>query len=305
MANTIGSGTKYRIPYYANTGTDLTSTGVAYYLPTGNIFTVNGTADVFRGSAFDLLTLGHYQSSAAANNSITITRSRGTNAARTAVVAGDTIGNIRYNAVTNSSGNVALAGGIRLVVDTGAVSAGSLNSKFVFTTRRGLTEKTTLELASDGAVFADTIKTSIGNTTPDFDFNGNGTADLSDVTNGYLKFANFGRASNAPALTPFTWMKGSWGATTSSHAVIACVEGNAINALKKAVNLPRVPTGDTIFIGNVDNQQRSISGVFVEGERVGLFGYDNDGGQATTSTLHIVSSNDGRYGRTDAVFKEP
>jgi hypothetical protein len=410
MANTIFSGARFRIPYYATTGTDLTSTGFVYYSPTAGTFTVNGTSDVFRGSAADLLTLGHYQSAAAANNSITITRSRGSATARTAVVAGDTIGNIRFNAVTNSSGNVALAGGMRLVVDTGTVSAGSLNSRFVFSTRRDTTEVTSLVITSEttstsvstggvqipqgglgvngaiyagniftngtrvstfdgaysslsgkptlfsgsyndltnkptlfsgsyndltnkptiptnldsltdvivtspssgqvlkyngtnwvndsdatggGTTFSDIIKTSKGNTTPDFDFNGNGTADLSDVTNGYLKFANYGGAGGAPALTPYTWIEGSWAATTSSHGIIACVEGNAINALKKIVSLPRVPTGDTMFMGNVDNDQRSIAGAFVSGEQVGIFGFDNDGGQATKKTMSIVSTNDG------------
>lgn len=409
MANTINSGARFRLPYYAATGTDLTSTIYLYYTPTTGVLSVNGTTDIFRGSSANLLTLGHYQSSAATNDSITITRSRGSSTARTAVTAGDTIGNIRFNAVTNSSGNVALAGAIRMVVDTGAVSAGSLNSKFVFTTRRGVTERTNLEITSEttstsigtggvkaygglsvdgpvyaraiftngsrvptqsyvdaadnllaagldfkanitdlatvatsgsytdltnkptvptnldsltdvivtspsngqvlkyngtnwvngadatsgGTTFSDIIKTSKGSLTPDFDFNFSGTADLSDVTNGYLKFANYGGAASPPALTPYTWMEGSWAATTSSHGIIACVEGNAINALRKVVELPIRPTGDTLFMGNVNDSQQSIAGLFVSGEQVGIFGFDDDAGQATKKQMSIISSNDG------------
>ena len=322
MANTISTGTKFRIPYYANTGTDLSSTTYLYYSPSVGTFTANATLDVFRGSAFDLLTLGHYQSSAAANNSITITRSRGSSAARTAVVAGDTIGNIRYNAVTNSSGTVTLAGGIRLEVDTGAVSTGTLNSKFVFSTRRGSTETTSLIITSqststgigtggvqipqgglsvNGSIYAGnistigTIKTSRGNLTPNFDINSSGGAIDSGDSAAYLKIPLTGKlTTGAPALTPFTWIEGTWAATTSSHAVIACVEGNAINALRASVDTPPIQTGDTLFIGNVDRNQQAGSGLFVTGESVGMFGYDNNAEQdATTSTMRIVSSADG------------
>jgi hypothetical protein len=388
MANTISTGTKFRIPYYANTGTDLSSTTYLYYSPSVGTFTANATLDVFRGSAFDLLTLGHYQSSAAANNSITITRSRGSSAARTAVVAGDTIGNIRYNAVTNSSGTVTLAGGIRLEVDTGAVSTGTLNSKFVFSTRRGSTETTSLiitsqststgvsnggvqipqgglgvngsiyagniftngtrvstfdgnynsltnkptvptnldsltdvvistpttgqvlkyngtnwvngtDATSSGTTFSDTIKTSKGNLTRNFDINDSGVVDSADSL-AYAKIGVTGKlTTGAPSLTPFTWMEGSWAATTSSHGVIACVEGNSINALKTSLSTSTLQTGDTMFIGNVDSNQRAASGFFVNGEQVGMFGYDNNGEQtATTSTMKIVSSTNGT-GRWD------
>jgi hypothetical protein len=386
MANTIFNGERFRIPYYASTGTDLTSTGFLYYVPTQGVFAVNGTSDIFRGSAADLLLLGHYQSAAAANNSITMTRSRGSTSARTAVVAGDTIGNIRYNAVTNSSGTVTLAGGIRMVVDTGAVSAGSLNSKFVFSTRRGVTERTSLEITSQttstgigtggvlaygglsvsgpiyanniftdgvrvstfdgnynslsnkptvptnldsltdvtitsptngqvlkfngtnwvngtdatggggGSTFSDTIKTSKGNLTPNFDINGSGTISSADAL-AYAKIASSSKqVTDGPVLTPHTWMEGDWATSTSSHGVIVCVEGNSINALRGAVSRAPLETGDTMFIGNVDSNQRASSGFFVSGDRVGMFGYDNNSeavGVTTTSTMTINSTNDG------------
>jgi hypothetical protein len=390
MANTINSGAQFRIPYYATTGTDLSSTVFLTYSPTSGIFAVNGTTDINRGSAGNLLTLGHYQSASATNDSITITRSRGSAVARTAVVAGDTIGNIRYNAVTNSAGNVALAGGIRLVVDTGTVSAGSLNSKFVFSTRRGATELTSLIITSEststsvttggvqipqgglgvdgaiyarniftngtqvstfdgnynslsnkptvptnldsladvtvsspttgqvlkyngttwvngadatggggGSTFSDTIKTSKGNLTLNFDIDGSGTVNSNDALT-YAKIGATGKLiTNAPVLTPHTWIEGSWGTTTSSHAVIAVVEGNAINALKTVVGSPLLETGDTMFMGNIDASQRAANGFFVGGEQVGMFAYDNNGEQnATTSTMKIVSSTNGT-GRWD------
>ena len=381
MANTIFSGARYRLPYYATTGTDLTSVSQLTWTPGTTTLQINGgSMQVVRNSDIGLVFFNQHHSTPA-TSSFTMTRSRGTFTSQLPVQAGDYIGRFTFRANT-AAGNTVNAVDIAAVVDTGSVSAGSLNSKLLVYTRRGTTELLSLIVTSqststsvntggvqipqgglgvDGAIYAgpiytngtrvttfsgdwndlankptvptnldsltdvivtspssgqvlkyngtnwvndsdatgggttfsDIIKTSKGNTTPDFDFNGSGTVDLSDVTNGYLKFANYGGAGSAPALTPYTWIEGSWAATTSSHGIIACVEGNAINALKKIVDLPRVPTGDTMFMGNVDNDQRSIAGAFVSGEQVGIFGFDNDGGQATKKTMSIVSTNDG------------
>jgi hypothetical protein len=381
MANTIFSGARFRLPYYATTGTDLTSVSQLTWTPGTTTLQINGgSMQVVRNSDIGLVFFNQHHSTPA-TSSFTMTRSRGTFTSQLPVQAGDYIGRFTFRANT-AAGNTVNAVDIAAVVDTGSVSAGSLNSKLLVYTRRGTTELLSLIVTSqststsvntggvqipqgglgvDGAIYAgpiytngtrvttfsgdwndlankptvptnldsltdvivtspssgqvlkyngtnwvndsdatgggttfsDIIKTSKGNTTPDFDFNGNGTADLSDVINGYLKFANYGGAGGAPALTPYTWIEGSWAATTSSHGIIACVEGNAINALKKIVDLPRVPTGDTMFMGNVDNDQRSIAGAFVSGEQVGIFGFDNDGGQATKKTMSIVSTNDG------------
>lgn len=381
MANTIFSGARFRLPYYATTGTDLTSVSQLTWTPSTTTLQINGgSMQVIRNSDIGLVFFNQHHSTPA-TSSFTMTRSRGTYTSQLPVQAGDYIGRFTFRANT-AAGNTVNSVDIAAVVDTGSVSAGSLNSKLLVYTRRGTTELLSLIVTSqststsvstggvqipqgglgvDGAIYAgpiytngtrvttfsgdwndlankptvptdldsltdvivtspssgqvlkyngtnwvndsdatgggttfsDIIKTSKGNTTPDFDFNGSGTADLSDVTNGYLKFANYGGAGSAPALTPYTWIEGSWAATTSSHGIIACVEGNAINALKKIVDLPRVPTGDTMFMGNVDNDQRSIAGAFVSGEQVGIFGFDNDGGQATKKTMSIVSTNDG------------
>jgi hypothetical protein len=152
------------------------------------------------------------------------------------------------------------------------------------------------DLGGDGiGIYAvDTIKSSKGNLTPNFDINSSGSIDTTD-TNTYQKMILTGKLTTAaPSLTPFTWMEGSWGVTTGSHAVIACVEGNATNSLKASVGLPLLQNGDTMFIGNVDQNQQAASGLFVSGESVGMFGYDNNAEQdATTSTMRIVSSTDG------------
>ena len=461
MANTIFSGARFRLPYYATTGTDLTSVSQLTWTPSTTTLQINGgSMQVVRNSDVGLVFFNQHHSTPA-TSSFTMTRSRGTFTSQLPVQAGDYIGRFTFRANT-AAGNTVTAVDISAVVDTGSVSAGSLNSKLVFTTRRGATEVTSLVITSettstsvstgrvqipqgglgvDGAIYAgniftngtrvstfdgaysslsekptlfsgsytdltnkptipaaqvnsdwtassgvaqilnkptlfdgaydsltgkptlfsgsytdltnkptlfsgsytdltnkptiptnldsltdviisspsngqvlkyngtnwvndsdatsggttfsDIIKTTRGNTTPDFDFTGNGTADLSDVTNGYLKFANYGGASSPPALTPYTWMEGSWAATTGSHGIIACVEGNAINALRKIVELPIRPTGDTMFIGNVNNSQESISGLFVSGEQVGIFGFDDDAGQSTKKQMSIVSTNDG------------
>jgi hypothetical protein len=153
------------------------------------------------------------------------------------------------------------------------------------------------DLGGDGTgIYAvDTIKTSKGNLTPNFDIDSSGGAIDSSDNILYQKMVLTGKlTTGAPSLTPFTWMEGSWGATTSSHGVIVCVEGNGTNALKAAVSLPPIQTGDTMFIGNVDRNQQAASGLFVAGESVGMFGYDNNAEQdATTSTMRIVSSADG------------
>lgn len=430
MANTIFSGARGRIPYYATTGTDLTSTGFVYYDPATATFTTNGTSLTWRSSNRDLIVLGHYQSTTPANNSIVMIRSRGSASARTAVTAGDTLGNFRFNAVTNSSGNTITAADIRTVVDTGTVSTGSLNSKIQFFTRRGVTDRLSLEITSEttstaigtggvkaygglsvdgpiyaraiftngtrvstfdgnynnltnkpdlslkadqsyvdaadnllatgldfkantadlaavstsgsytdlinkptiptnldsltdvtittpssgqvlkfngttwvngadatsgGAVFTDTIESSKGNLAVPFDFDGNGTVELGDASNGYQKMISSSKfTSSPPVLTSFNWMEGSWATTTGSHAVISCVQGNAANALKKVVESPILETGDTMFIGNVDSGQRAASGFYVHGEQIGMFAYDDNGGQnATTSTISIRSTTNG------------
>jgi hypothetical protein len=144
-----------------------------------------------------------------------------------------------------------------------------------------------------GIYLVDTIKTSKGDLTPNLDIDGSGGI-VSDSLY-YQKMVISSKATtDAPILTPFTWIEGSWGATTSSHAVIVCVEGNARNASRALVDLPPIQNGDTMFIGNVDPAQRAGAGLFVDGESVGMFGYDNNTEQdATTSTMRIVSSTDG------------
>ena len=433
MANTIFSGARFRLPYYATTGTDLTSVSQLTWTPSTTTLQINGgSMQVVRNSDVGLVFFNQHHSTTA-TTSFTMTRSRGTFTSQLPVQAGDYIGRFTFRANT-AAGNTVNAVNISAVVDTGSVSAGSLNSKVLVYTRRGTTELLSLIVTSqststsvttggvqipqgglgvDGAIYAgpiytngtrvstfdgaysslsgkptlfsgsytdltnkptipaaqvnsdwtassgvtqilnkptlfsgsytdltnkptiptnldsltdviisspssgqvlkyngtnwvndadatsggttfsDIIKTTRGNTTPDFDFTGNGTFDLSDVTNGYLKFANYGGASSPPALTPYTWMEGSWAATTSSHGIIACVEGNAINALRAITELPIRPTGDTMFIGNVNNSQQSISGLFVSGEQVGIFGFDDDAGQSTKKQMSIVSTNDG------------
>lgn len=381
MANTIFSGARFRLPYYATTGTDLTSVSQLTWTPSTTTLQINGgSMQVVRNSDIGLVFFNQHHSTPA-TSSFTMTRSRGTYTSQLPVQAGDYIGRFTFRANT-AAGNTVNAVDISAVVDTGSVSAGSLNSKVLVYTRRGTTELLSLIVTSqststsvttggvqipqgglgvDGAIYAgpiytngtrvttfsgdwndlankptvptnldsltdviisspsngqvlkyngtnwvndadatsggttfsDIIKTSKGSLTPDFDFNFSGTADLSDVTNGYLKFANYGGASSPPALTPYTWMEGSWAATTSSHGIIACVEGNAINALRKVVELPIRPTGDTMFMGNVNGSQQSISGLFVSGEQVGIFGFDDDAGQSTKKQMSIVSSNDG------------
>jgi hypothetical protein len=382
MANTIFSGARFRLPYYATTGTDLTSISQLTWTPGTTTLQLNGgSMQVVRNSDIGLVFFNQHHSTPA-TSSFTMTRSRGTFTSQLPVQAGDYIGRFTFRANT-AAGNTVNAVDISAVVDTGSVSAGSLNSKVLVYTRRGTTELLSLVVTSqststsvttggvqipqgglgvDGAIYAgpiytngarvttfsgdwndlankptvptnldsltdviisspsngqvlkyngtnwvndtdatggggstfsDIIKTSKGSLTPDFDFNFSGTADLSDVTNGYLKFANYGGASSPPALTPYTWMEGSWAATTSSHGIIACVEGNAINALRKVVELPIRPTGDTMFMGNVNGSQQSISGLFVSGEQVGIFGFDDDAGQATKKQMSIISSNDG------------
>jgi hypothetical protein len=151
------------------------------------------------------------------------------------------------------------------------------------------------DLGGDGVgiYLVDTIKTSKGDLTPNLDIDGSGS-----VVNDTLFYQKMTITSKAvvdsPVLTPFTWMEGSWGATTSSHAVIVCVEGNARNAARALVDLPPIQNGDTMFIGNVDTNQRAGAGLFVDGESVGMFGYDNNTEQdATTSSMRIVSSTDG------------
>jgi hypothetical protein len=156
------------------------------------------------------------------------------------------------------------------------------------------------DLGGDGTgiYLVDTIKSSKGNLTPNLDIDGSGGI-VSDSLYYQKMVVSSKVTTDAPVLTPFTWMEGSWGATTSSHAVIVCVEGNARNASRALVDLPPIQNGDTMFIGNVDTNQRAGAGLFVDGESVGMFGYDNNTEQdATTSSMRIVSSTGGA-GRWD------
>jgi hypothetical protein len=293
MANTIFSGARFTLPYYATTGTDLTAIIPLTWTPSATTLQLNGgSIQAIRSSNTSMMFLNQHHATAD-TTSITLTRSRGTYFSQSPVQVNDVIGKLQFRANT-AAGNTVNAANITAQVDTGSVSAGSLNSKLVFTTRSGATEKTVLTLASGSATFANTIKTSKGNLTRNFDINGSGTVDSADSL-AYAKIGVVGKlTTDAPVLTPHIWMEGDWATTTSSHSVIACVEGNALNALKIAVGQPPLQTGDTMFIGNVDANQRAASGFFVGGDKVGMFGYDNNSEQnATTSTLSIVSSNDG------------
>jgi hypothetical protein len=152
------------------------------------------------------------------------------------------------------------------------------------------------DLGGDGTgiYLVDTIKTSKGDLTPNLDFAGGGTLDSGDTAAYQAITISSKTLATSPTLTPVTWMEGSWAATTSSHGVIVCVEGNATNVGRSIVSLPPIQNGDTMFIGNVDENQKAASGLFVAGESVGMFGYDNNSTQdATTATMRIVSSTGG------------
>ena len=383
MANTIFSGARFRLPYYATTGTDLTSVSQLTWTPSTLTLQINGgSMQVVRNSDIGLVFLNQHHSTPA-TSSFTMTRSRGTFTSQLPVQAGDYIGRFTFRANT-AAGNTVNAVDISAVVDTGSVSAGSLNSKVLVYTRRGTTELLSLIVTSqststsvttggvqipqgglgvDGAIYAgpiytngtrvstfdgayssltgkptvptnldsltdvtvsspttgqvlkyngttwvndadatsggttfsSIIKTSKGNLTVPFDFDGNGTVELVDSTNGYSKMISSSKSvTGAPALTSFTWIEGTWATTTGSHAVISCVQGNSTNVLKKVVDLPPIETGDTMFIGNLDQNQRAASGYYVHGEQVGMFAYDNNGGQnETTSTMSIRTTTDG------------
>jgi hypothetical protein len=72
------------------------------------------------------------------------------------------------------------------------------------------------------------------------------------------------------------------------------VEGDALNALKVAVNTtPDTNIGDTIFLGNTDNTGTAEAGFGVCGGQVFMYGFDKANGN--DENMYIVSNNPGRW----------
>jgi hypothetical protein len=141
----------------------------------------------------------------------------------------------------------------------------------------------------DGSLITSTLQTSKGNLSPDYDLDGNAALELSDAL-AYLKFGNPARASNAPLLEPFKWIKPNWATSYKAHATIAVAEGNAKNALSAYVGNATDPNlGDSMFVGNVNASGRADAGLFVHGAQVGLVGFNQDD---QTITLGIQSQTD-------------
>ena len=121
MANTIFSGARFRLPYYATTGTDLTSVSQLTWTPSTTTLQINGgSMQVVRNSDVGLVFFNQHHSTTA-TTSFTMTRSRGTFTSQLPVQAGDYIGRFTFRANT-AAGNTVNAVDISAVVDTGSVS---------------------------------------------------------------------------------------------------------------------------------------------------------------------------------------
>ncbi len=131
-----------------------------------------------------------------------------------------------------------------------------------------------------------------GSLSLDYDLDGNGSVSSADSLK-YLKFNNYTRSTTGlTELTPYTWLKPVWAASGKAHAVLAVVEGDSLNALKKAVNgTPDPDIGDTIFLGNTDSTGTAEAGFGVCGGQVFMYGFDKANGN--DEHMYIASGNPG------------
>jgi hypothetical protein len=132
------------------------------------------------------------------------------------------------------------------------------------------------------SLIATSIKVGGGNPTVDYDVGGEGTTNVSDSI-AYTQFIN-GSAKTAQSFLDSKSIEPNWAAITGtdySHtkAQLRFLRGNPTDALKAIVSNPISGYGDTIILGNVDDDGTSVelrSGLGITGSKVNLLARGDD-----------------------------
>jgi len=132
------------------------------------------------------------------------------------------------------------------------------------------------------SLIATSIKVGGGNPTVDYDVGGEGTTNVSDSI-AYTQFIN-GSAKTAQSFLDSKSIEPNWTAITGtdySHtkAQLRFLRGNPTDALKAIVSNPISGYGDTIILGNVDDDGTSVelrSGLGITGSKVNLLARGDD-----------------------------
>lgn len=164
MANTINSGARYTVPFYASTGTDLSSTSLVNWYPSGQTLQVyGGSIQLIRSSPTSLAYFNHYHNTAD-TTSFTFGRHRGSVASPMPVQAGDTIGRFTFRANSAGTTGIDSASIYAKVEDGTTVSSGNITSRLTFATRNGASLVDKMSLTSNGRLLVNHVGPMLGRT---------------------------------------------------------------------------------------------------------------------------------------------
>jgi hypothetical protein len=229
MPNTIGLGARFTVPYYASTGTDLTAVPQITWTPTTTTLQINGgSAQILRNSNTSLMFFNQHHSTQD-TTSFTITRSRGTFTSQLPVQANDVVGKVTFRANT-AAGNTVDSGYISNVIETTrSVTAGSLNSRIIFSTRNGSTISGVVAITAAGQLLVNSISNFSGN---DLTLSPAGQVVLGDPTKIKITGGTNGQVLSTNGSGGLSWINagGGGGSLPSRTTVTATTNSLAPNA---------------------------------------------------------------------------
>ena len=229
MPNTIGLGARFTVPYYASTGTDLTAVPQLTWTPSTTTLQLNGgSTQVVRNNNTGLSFFNQHHSSQD-TTSFTMTRSRGTFTSQLPVQANDVIGKFVFRANT-AAGNTVDSGYISNVVETTrSVTAGSLNSRIIFSTRNGNIINGVVAITAAGQLLVNSISNFSGS---DLTLTPAGQVILGDPTKIKITGGTNGQVLSTNGSGGLSWVtvSGSGGSLASRTTVNVTTNALAPNA---------------------------------------------------------------------------
>ena len=293
----INVGTSGKIAFYPAAGDTIDDTTQLYYNNSTNEFTSAGRNTFVRNTyevrSNALLNIAQYHSTSPFAMPITFTRGRGSSTAQAVVQNGDQIGRMVFAGSLGSGTTTKVGAYIAASVD-GTVTTSNIPMKVTvgLLDDDGVTFTNRLEIRKDRIVVTRPVVTTVGDVGPNFDLTGNGSVDSGDAI-AYLRMNGEGSPSSVNNLNSRAWIKGSWDSSSIGYGGLFAVEGNAIDALRAAVELPAAGFGDTLLLGNITTGTGFFSsGLWINGASVGIRAKDTQDSDNPIE-IKITSSTDG------------
>ncbi len=293
----INVGTSGKIAFYPSAGDTIDDTTQLYYNNSTNEFSSWGRNSFSRNTyevrANALLNIAQYHNTSNLAMPLTFTRGRGTNTAQVIVQNGDQIGRLVFAGSVGSGTTTKVGAYITASVD-GTVTASHVPMKISIGLAEddGVTFTNRIEIQKNKISVTKPITSSVGDITPNFDLSGNGSVDSGDAIS-YLRMNGEGSPTSVNNLNARAWIKGSWDSSSVGHGGLFAVEGNAIDALRSAVDLNPHGYGDTLLLGNITTSTGFFSsGLWINGASVGIRAKDTQDSDNPIE-IKIASSTDG------------